>query len=130
MCKLSSVTYISTTISNWRFKWLLTYFTALVSFYAPWKQKEISIFLMYFRECRKRPTVPWNIFLTTTLVECWYSCLFHNKACFLIVDCFFQYTQEVYSFNVVWFKLISVTASSRCSWQPIEALNFLVWHTF
>ena len=53
----------------------------------PWNHQEISGFLMYFREYRKRP-VAWNgskIFLTNTSAECKYSCLFHNRACFLIV---------------------------------------------
>ena len=58
-------------------------------FYACWKHQEISDFLIYFGEYRKR-AVAWNvlikIFLANMSTECWYSCLFHNRACFLTVD--------------------------------------------
>ena len=53
---------------------------------APWKRQETSDFLMFFRKYRKNP-VPWNglnIFLTNMSVECWYSWLFRNRACFLV----------------------------------------------
>ena len=69
-------------------KWLLTHFMALLSFNAPWKYQETSDFLMYFRKYKKRP-VPGNglkIFLINMSVKCWYSCLLHNRACFLTVD--------------------------------------------
>ena len=61
----------------------------LVCFCTLWKHLETSSFLMYFREYRNRP-VPLNrlkMFLTNMSAECWYSCLFHSNACFLIIIC-------------------------------------------
>ena len=101
---LSAVTYISNKISNWRLNDL---YMALFSFCVPWKHQEPSGFLS-FREYRKWP-VPWNelkILLTNMLAECWYLCLFHNRACFLIVNQCTQCTQEIQSFNVFLFRLI------------------------
>ena len=104
----------------------LIHFMALVSFNALWKHQETSGFLMYFRKYRKKP-VPWNglkIFLTNMSAECWYSCLLHNRACFLTVDLhwFFQCTLEVENFNVFWFKSTSKN-TWQPSWQPIETIN-------
>ena len=85
---------------------------------------------------RKRP-VPWNgwkIFLINMPAQCWYSCLFHNRACFLITDLhwFFQCTQEVKSFSVFWSKLIwrDTTASGRWSWQSTETINCLYYSIY
>ena len=81
---------------------------------------------MYSRKYRKR-LVPWNglkIFLTNMSAQCWYSCLFHKRACFLAVDLqwFFQCTQEVSNFNVFWFKLISRNTSQR-RWDILLLLH-------
>ena len=82
-----------------------------------------SCFLMYFRKYRKRP-VSWNglkICLTNTSAECLYSCLFHNRACFITVDqhWFYQWTQELYSFSVFWYKLISRNSSRGLLWVDV-----------
>ena len=91
---------------------------------APSKRQETSDFLMFFRKYRKNP-VPWNglnIFLTNMSVEYWYSWLFRNRACFSTDDLhwFFQRTQRGIKSNM---EHLLVTASSRCSWQPIETIN-------
>ena len=66
---------------------------------SPENRKPLVFWYIYFSDYRKRP-VEWNglkIFLTSMPAECWYSCLFHNTACYLIVNLlwFFQCTQEV-----------------------------------
>ena len=105
-------------------------------FYACWKHQEISDFLIYFGEYRKR-AVAWNvlikIFLANMSTECWYSCLFHNRACFLTVDLHSALVLSIplkkckVSMFLIWvgFKEhFSETASSGCSWQPIETHCF------
>ena len=84
---------------------------------SPENRKPLVFWYIYFSEYRKRP-VEWNglkIFLTSMSAECWYSCLFHNRAYCLIVNLlwFFQCTQEVWKVSMFpelnWFqgKLLS-----------------------
>ena len=99
LCKLSSVTCISNKIINWRLSdsfmhFVLNTFHGNGLFLCP-----LKTLLMYFREYKRRP-VSWKglkIFLSNMSAECWYSFLFRNRTCFLIVDLrwFFQCTQEV-----------------------------------
>ena len=110
---------------------------ALLSFNGPWIHQKTFGFLMYFRKYKKRP-VSGNglkIFLRNMSAECWHSYLLHNRTCFLTVDLhwFFQCTQEVWNFNAFWINFkehLSLTATSKCSWQPIEIINCFYYNIY
>ena len=121
---------------------------ALVSFNAPWKHQATSGFLMYFGKYKNTP-VPWNglnIFFKDMSAECWYSCLFHNKACFLTVgvgvnsSCsqILGSTSFFYVFlykrtklkRIFWFFTFSLVYTPKISqtrhsnWQKIKKIHF------
>ena len=101
------------------------------SFSAPSKHQETSSFLMYFREYRKRPA-PWNgldIFVKYVsrmlifMLVLKQNMLSYSRSALVLsmhsrgikFQCFLNY--------IDFKKQLSVTATSKYSWQPIETIN-------